>query len=164
MFKYAEANRLDFSPIKMPTIDKSVQNFSHLKYQYGLPGLISDHLPGSYGMDYMDKFIYEHLKRRPTILERLQFLGTHTVGALEFHPASYVTKEDKEIFNISQLYEESKKLLSKESESTHNLNPTLRTLVAVSNSAGGGARAKAMVGFNPINKTISLTIYQCIQL
>ena len=56
-FKYSSVNELDFSPIKMPIANRSVQNFSHLTYQHGLPGLISDHLPGSYGMDYMDKFI-----------------------------------------------------------------------------------------------------------
>ena len=156
-FKYSSANDLDFSPIKMPIANRSVQNFSHLKYQHGLPGLISDHLPGSYGMDYMDKFIYEHLKRKPTIMERLQFLGNHTLGALEFHPASYETKEYKEILNVSQLYMESKKLLNKEHENAQKSSPTLKTLIAVSNSAGGGARAKAMVGFNPTDKTISLT-------
>ena len=156
-FKYLETNSLDFSPIKMPIANRSVQNFSHLTYQHGLPGLISDHLPGSYGMDYMDKFIYEHLKRKPTIMERLQFLGNHTIGALEFHPASNPTKEHKEILDVSQLYVESKKLLYEEHKNNHELNPTLKTLIAVSNSAGGGARAKAMVGFNPIEKTISLT-------
>lgn len=156
-FKYSETNNLDFSPIKMPIANKGVQNFSHLTYQYGLPGLISDHLPGSYGMDYMDKFIYEHLKRKPTIMERLQFLGNHTIGALEFHPATYETEDYKEILNVSQLYMESKKLLSEENESDYESKPTLKTLIAVSNSAGGGARAKAMVGFNPIDKTISLT-------
>jgi serine/threonine-protein kinase HipA len=156
-FKYSERNSLDFSPIKMPLANRSVQNFSHIKYQYGLPGLISDHLPGSYGMDYMDKFIYEHLKRKPTIMERLQFLGNHTLGALEFHPALYQTEDYKEILNVSKLYLESKKLLIKEHEINHESKPTLKTLIAVSNSAGGGARAKAMVGFNPIDKTISMT-------
>ena len=156
-FKYLETNKLDFSPIKMPITDKSVQNFSHIKYQYGLPGLISDHLPGSYGMDYMDKFMYEHLKRKPTIMERLQFLGSHTLGALEFYPASYKIEDYKEILNVSQLYEESKKLLNDEHTIVYESKPTLQTLIAVSNSAGGGARAKAMVGFNPKNKTISMT-------
>ena len=42
-------------------------------------------------------------------------------------------------------------------EDNNNSMPTLKTLIAVSNSAGGGARAKAMVGFNPDDKTISLT-------
>lgn len=156
-FKYSDANRLDFSPIKMPIANKKVYEFSHLAYQHGLPGLISDHLPGSYGMDYMDRFMYEHLKRKPTIMERLQFLGTHTLGALEFHPATYKTQDYKEILNISELYENSKKLLSQANQSNHNSMPTLKTLIAVSNSAGGGARAKAIVGFNPNDKTISLT-------
>ncbi|PUE64071.1 type II toxin-antitoxin system HipA family toxin [Arcobacter caeni] len=156
-FKYLQTNNLDFSPVKMPVTSQNVYNFSHLKYQYGLPGLISDHLPGSYGMNYMDRFIYEHLKRRPTTMERLQFLGSHTLGALEFHPSLYETDNYKEILNVSQLYAESKKLLIEDYENNHNSKLTLKTLIAVSNSAGGGARAKAMVGFNPKDKTISLT-------
>jgi len=155
-FKYSDSNRLDFSPIKMPIATKQVYQFSHLEYQYGLPGLISDCLPGSYGMDYMGRFMFEHLKRKPTIMERLQFLGTHTLGALEFHPTPK-TKDYKKILNISQLYDESKKLLYQNSKSNHNSTITLQTLIAVSNSAGGGARAKAIVGFNPDDKTISLT-------
>ena len=156
-FKYLQTNNLDFSPVKMPVTSQNEYNFSHLKYQYGLPGLISDHLPGSYGMDYMDRFIYEHLKRTPTIMERLQFLGSHTLGALEFHPSLYETDNYKEILNVSQLYAESKKLLIEDYENNHNSKLTIKTLIAVSNSAGGGARAKAMVGFNPKDKTISLT-------
>ena len=154
-FKYSDTNKLDFSPIKMPVANKQIYQFSHLAYQHGLPGLISDHLPGSYGMDYMDRFMFEHLKRKPTTMERLQFLGTHTLGALEFHPA-YKTKDYKEMLNISELYENSKKLLNQEHEDTNSM-PTLKTLIAVSNSAGGGARAKAIVGFNPKDKSISLT-------
>ena len=156
-FKYLQTNNLDFSPVKMPVTSQNVYNFSHLKYQYGLPGLISDHLPGSYGMDYMDRFIYEHLKRTPTIMERLQFLGSHTLGALEFHPSLYETDNYKEILNVSQLYAESKKLLIEDYENNHNSKLTIKTLIAVSNSAGGGARGKAMVGFKPKDKTISLT-------
>ena len=155
-FKYADSNRLDFSPIKMPANNRQVYQFSHLDYQYGLPGLISDCLPGSYGMDYMGRFMFEYLKRKPTIMERLQFLGAHTIGALEFHP-TLKTKDYKKILNISQIYEESKKLLEQNSRRDSNSMTTLQTLIAVSNSAGGGARAKAIVGFNPNDKTISLT-------
>jgi serine/threonine-protein kinase HipA len=154
-FKYEESNILDFSPIKMPVANKQIYQFSHLSFQYGLPGLISDHLPGSYGINFLDRFMFEHLKRKPTIMERLQFLGTHTLGALEFHPA-YKTQDYKEMLNISELYENSKKLLNQEYEDTNSM-PTLKTLLAVSNSAGGGARAKAIVGFNPKDKSISLT-------
>jgi len=82
----------------MPVANKQVYQFSHLVYQYGLPGLISDHLPGSYGMDYMGRFMFEYLKRKPTIMERLQFLGPHTLGALEFYPA-YKTEDYKEVLS-----------------------------------------------------------------
>ena len=156
-FKYLETNTLDFSPIKMPIKSPNIYNFSKIQHQDGLPGLISDHLPGSYGMDYMDKFIYEQLKRTPTVMERLQFLGSHTLGALEFHPVRYKSDGYKEILNVSQLYAESKKILDEDHKYHHNSQATLKTLIAISNSAGGGARAKAMVGFNPEDKSISLT-------
>ena len=97
-FKYSDSNKLDFSPVKMPVTNKQIYQFSHLSFQYGLPGLISDHLPGSYGMNFLDRFMFEHLKRKPTIMERLQFLGTHTLGALEFHPA-HKTEDYKEMSN-----------------------------------------------------------------
>jgi len=156
-FKYSESNILDFSPIKMPISNKKVYEFSHLTYQYGLPGLISDHLPGSYGMNYMDRFMHEYLKRKPTVLERLQFLGGQTLGILEFHPTSYKTQDYEEILNISRVYNESRKLLTEDHENSNNSILTLKTLLAVSNSVGGGARAKVIVGFNPYDKTISLT-------
>lgn len=156
-FRYLPTNSLDFSPIKMPISSPKIYQFSHLAFQYGLPGLISDHLPGHYGMDYMDRFIAKHLKRTPSTMERLQFLGHHTLGALEFHPATYPTQAYKKILTISELYTESKELLNQEFQSKYNAQPTLETLIAVSNSAGGGARAKAMVGFNPKDKSISLT-------
>ena len=155
-FKYLDSNNLDFSPIKMPIKNRQVYNFSHIDFQYGLPGLISDCLPGSYGMNYLDRFMFQYLKRKPTIFERLQFLGTHTLGALEFHP-SLESEEYKEVLNISKVYEESKKILNQENEKENNSILTLKTLIAVSNSAGGGARSKAIVGFNPKDKTISLT-------
>ena len=155
-FKYLDSNNLDFSPIKMPIKNRQVYNFSHIDFQYGLPGLISDCLPGSYGMNYLDRFMFQYLKRKPTIFERLQFLGTHTLGVLEFHP-SLESEEYKEVLNISKVYEESKKILNQENEKENNSILTLKTLIAVSNSAGGGARSKAIVGFNPKDKTISLT-------
>lgn len=156
LFKYSDENLLEFSPIKMRIGNRSVQNFNHIKYQYGLPGLISDNLPGRYGMEYMDRFLFEHLKRKPTILERLKFLGTHTIGALEFHPSEYDTDAYKEILSISNLYKESKNLLDKENKELNNAQAALKTLIAISNSAGGGARAKATVGFNKKDNTISL--------
>ena len=156
LFKYSDENFLEFSPIKMKIGNRSVQNFSHIKYQYGLPGLISDNLPGRYGMEYMDRFLFEHLKRKPTVLERLKFLGTHTIGALEFHPSDYDTDEYKKILSISDLYKESKNLLDTENKELNNAQAALKTLIAVSNSAGGGARAKATFGFNKIDNTISL--------
>ena len=156
LFKYSDENLLEFSPIKMKIGNRSVQNFSHIKHQYGLPGLISDNLPGRYGMEYMDRFLFEHLRRKPTILERLKFLGTHTIGALEFHPSEYDTNEYKDILSISNLYKESKNLLDKENKELNDAQAALKTLIAISNSVGGGARAKATVGFNKKDNTISL--------
>ena len=156
LFKYSDENLLEFSPIKMRIGNRSVHNFSHIKYQYGLPGLISDNLPGRYGMEYMDRFLFEHLRRKPTILERLKFLGTHTIGALEFHPSEYDTNEYKDILSISNLYKESKNLLDKENKELNDAQAALKTLIAISNSVGGGARAKATVGFNKKDNTISL--------
>ena len=89
-------------------------------------------------------------------MEKLQFIGSNTLGALEFYPDL-----EKEIINIKKLYEESKKIYFLKTNINknkfQNIKANLKTLIALSNSTGGGARAKVIVGFNPHNKTISIT-------
>ena len=134
-----------FSPLQLNTT--AVQTYPDLAFQSFLPGLISDHLPGAYGEKYMNAFFQKNRNKIPSTLEKLQFIGEHSIGALEFKPIieSGVTGE---ILELKEMYKLSKNALCGE----HNFE--LATLIAISNSAGGGARAKAHVGFNKDTKKL----------
>lgn len=142
-------NTLPFSPIKITKMGEPY-NFSHLEHQYGLPGLISDSLPGKYGNTFLEEFFIRHFKKAPTTIEKLQILGSNTMGALTYEPEKLHerSKSTQAIFQMSELYEETKKALFGESEFE------LEKIIALSNSAAGGAQPKAIVGLNPNQKSM----------
>jgi len=143
-FSLSPKNKLNFSPFKLKEKGKTVE-FSHLLYQQGLPGLISDCLPGVYGKEYIDEFFMKHFKFKPSYLETLQFLGENTMGALTFGPNLKDIKYERKniMLDAIELYSETKKALLGDADFSIN------EIIAISNSAASGARPKAIVGFNP---------------
>jgi len=142
-FSLSPINKLNFSPIKLKEKGKDYE-FSHLQFQKGLPGMISDSLPGVYGKEYLDEFFMKHFKFAPTHLETLQFLGQNTMGALTYEPELKQSKNNRfnAIFDAMELYQETKKALIGDADFSIN------EIIAISNSAASGARPKAIVGFN----------------
>jgi len=138
-------NALLFSPLKLK--NKKTTTYPDLSFQSFLPGLISDHLPGSYGDKYMNAFFKKKQNKMPSTLEKLLFIGEHSIGALEFKP-SIQSNIKGQILELKDMHKLSKDALRGE----HDFE--LATLIAVSNSAGGGARAKAHVGFNADNEKL----------
>lgn len=137
-FEATGASTVDFSPLQLQP--SGTHSYPDLGFQHYLPGLIADHLPGSYGLKYMDAFFRKANGRLPSVSERLQFIGKHSIGALEFEPAVDAGVKGTAI-EMREMYQLSKEALQGE----HDF--ALATLIAVSNSAGGGARAKAHVGY-----------------
>lgn len=144
-FSMNPKNALPFSDIKMKTMGITY-NFSHIVHQYGLPGLINDSLPGQYGHQVLDEFFMKHSGRLPTPLEKLQILGDNTLGALIYEPEILTGKKGNKsaILDIAELYEETRKVLYGEQDFE------LEQIIAISNSAAGGAQPKAVVGIDPI--------------
>ena len=142
-FSLSPNNKLNFSPIKLKEKGRDYE-FSHLPFQKGLPGMISDSLPGVYGKEYLDEFFMKHFKFKPTYLETLQFLGENTMGALTYEPELKELNKSRTtaIFDASELYQETKKALIGDADFSIN------EIVAMSNSAASGARPKAIVGYN----------------
>ena len=141
-FEATSSDTLTFSPLMLT--DLKTHSYPNLSFQNYLPGLISDHVPGKYGMTYMDLFFKQKQAQLPTTLERLQFVGQHSIGALEFVPSTQ-TGIASEVLELQEMYQLSRDALRGE----HSFE--LATLIAISNSAGGGARAKAHVGYNQHN-------------
>jgi len=114
-------------------------------------GPISDALPGGYGMEYLGKYFTDEYGRKPSIVELLSFVGTHALGALEFRPQSDAVAIDEELVStLQELKTRSRKVY----EGEHDLD--IDKLIAISNSAAGGARTKAVVGFNPNKNKIHI--------
>jgi serine/threonine-protein kinase HipA len=112
-------------------------------------GLIGDAIPGAYGSKYLNRFFKDEFGRSPSVVETLAFIGSHGLGAIEFKPSSEEGEIDSElILTINELKMQSRRIY----EGEHNID--IAKLIAVSNSAIGGARAKAAVGFNPANKKV----------
>lgn len=125
--------------IKVKTSEKNIHEI----------GILADSLPGAYGMDYLIKYFTDEHGHKPSIIEILSFVGKHGLGALEFKPEDNATKIGTEFSTTIQDFKMQTRNIY---QGEHKFN--VSKLIAISNSAAGGARTKAVVGFNPENNHI----------
>jgi len=154
-------NGPEVSPITMP-IRRAPYTFPALSYQSfrGLPGLLSDSLPDRYGNALIDVWLASQ-GRDPgsfNTVERLCYIGTRGMGALEFSPAQGPRPSRTRDIQISALVELASEILSDREALTVSLleghkEQALRDILSVGTSAGG-ARAKAVIAFNPKTKEV----------
>ena len=149
---------LDVAPLTMPLSNAgkgSIFQFAQLPKEtfQGLPGLLSDALPDRFGNQLIDLWLASQGRGKGSMspVERLCYLGTRGIGALEFQPMERNEKEPSKGLEIGALVELSKKALSiKESLDSHFSKEDAETfadIIKVGTSAGG-ARAKAVVAYN----------------
>jgi serine/threonine-protein kinase HipA len=152
----------DLSPLKMPVQSaRNIFNFPELKPDRnspfdtfkGLPGLLADVLPDTYGNQLINLWLAQN-GREPNSMnpvEMLCFIGTRGMGALEFEPAAL--KESKRSFSIEMdsLVDIAKKMLSQKTSFKTHLKKedeeALREILKIGTSAGG-ARPKAVIAYN----------------
>ncbi|WP_109301068.1 type II toxin-antitoxin system HipA family toxin [Aquimarina sp. AU474] len=148
--------KLDVSPIHMPITSsaKKIYSFPNLNQDTykGLPGMLSDVLPDDFGNRLIDQWLALNNipKSEFTPLDRLCYIGTRGMGALEFQPAKNVGKAQTTMLEVDKLALLAEKILNTR-ESLHlNLSDTehLNELIKVGTSAGG-QRAKAIIAYNP---------------
>jgi len=140
----------DIAPLTMPLSDRTFAFDSLNKETYqGLPGVLSDSLPDSYGHSLIDVWLAGNKipKNEFTPLDRLCYVGKRGMGALEYQPA--VNKTDvNEAIDVDLLSSLATEILSRRENLHVDLSDTgLRELLSVGTSAGG-ARPKATVGLN----------------
>ncbi|MFN4854640.1 MAG: type II toxin-antitoxin system HipA family toxin [Bacteroidota bacterium] len=152
----------DLSPLKMPVQSaRNIFRFPELKPDRnspfdtfkGLPGLLADVLPDTYGNQLINLWL-EQNGREPNSMnpvEMLCFIGTRGMGALEFEPAAL--KESKRTFSIEMdsLVDIAKKMLSQKSSFKTHLKKedeeAMMEILKIGTSAGG-ARPKAVIAYN----------------
>jgi len=148
---------IDLAPLKMPLQANRIYQFTDLPRRsfHGLPGLLSDSLPDSYGHRLINVWL-ARTGREPgefNAVDRLCYTGVRGMGALEYEPAiDAVATEDKllevhELVELASLAFASKEALDTKFFADDN-EQALLDILSVGTSAGG-ARAKAVIAFNP---------------
>ena len=121
----------------------------------GLPGLLADALPDSFGNALIDVWLVETGQRIETFspVDRLCYVGTRGVGALEFQPAVR-GQNARHAIEIAQLVDLARRVLADRTSMAGRLGTgddraALQDILRVGTSAGG-ARAKAVLAWNPL--------------
>jgi len=154
----------NLSPIKMPLSNAKgkIFSFSELKNSEtfkGMPGLLADMLPDKYGNALINTWLARN--GRPTgslnPVEILCFIGKRGMGALEFSPVQPKAYGTNTKILISDLVQVAENILSDRTNFSTNLSleeeKAMTDILKIGTSAGG-ARAKAIIAFNPITKEI----------
>lgn len=153
---------LDLAPLKMPISDQRHQfSFPELRKdknsEYdtfkGLPGLLADALPDKYGNQLINLWLAQQGRPPDSMnpVEMLCFIGTRSMGALEFEPT--VLKESKRAFSIEidSLVATALNMLDQRKVFSTNLKTddqkAVLEILKIGTSAGG-ARPKAVIAWN----------------
>ena len=154
-FEYDEhfvGKGLEPSPLMMPVKQGRIYSFGNLNRDvfYGLPGMLADSLPDTYGRALFDKWLSMVGRTSGNPIETLCFLGQRCTGALEFEPATGPITTDMKI-EIDSLVEVAKEALSKKEEFGTNLDADRKAAIAEIlrlGTSAGGQRAKAVIAYN----------------
>ena len=143
---------LEPSPLMMPVRQGRVYSFGNLNREVfsGLPGMLADSLPDTYGRALFDKWLTLTGRTAGNPIETLCFLGQRCMGALEFEPATGPVSSDMEI-EIDSLVEVAKEALAKKEEFGTNLGVDRKAAIAEIlrlGTSAGGQRAKAIIAYN----------------
>lgn len=150
------ASGIEVAPLMLP-LSRRLYSFPALRSEtfHGLPGFLADSLPDRFGNALIDTWLARQGRAPASFnaVERLCYVGSRGMGALEFSPAIGPMARRTSRVEVDQLVELASEVLMhrdnlqgwfhKESRDT-----ALRDILRVGTSAGG-ARAKAVIAWNP---------------
>lgn len=148
---------IQLAPLMMPLAD-APYSFPGLPRDTfkGLPGLLADSLPDKFGNRLIDAWLAQQGRAPSSFdpVERLCYIGTRGIGALEFEPAVGSPSTRSTTLQIAGLVELANRVLDDRGRLEGTLNgnvndqAVLEDILRVGTSAGG-ARAKAVLAWNP---------------
>ncbi|WP_378187916.1 type II toxin-antitoxin system HipA family toxin [Aquimarina sp. W85] len=158
---FIESTSWDVSPLFMPLKNSTnrIYTFPRLNEETfkGLPGMLSDVLPDDFGNRLIDQWLMLNNipKAQFTPLDRLCYIGTRGMGALEFQPSKMVGAKKASVLEVDKLVTLAQKVLSSREQLSMTMTETedLNELIKVGTSAGG-QRAKAIIAYNATTNEI----------
>jgi serine/threonine-protein kinase HipA len=156
-FEYAPAflrSGIDLAPLTMPLAAArepfAFPDLPPLTYRR-LPGMLADALPDDFGNTLIDAWMAREgiAKSQITSLDRLAYMGRRGMGALEFKPArGPKASKSTTAIELAELVESARRAVEGSLGSDAHAEAALAQIIQVGTSAGG-ARAKAVVAWNP---------------
>jgi serine/threonine-protein kinase HipA len=150
-------NGVALSPLHLP-LQIPPRSFPNLSREtwYGLPPEIADSMPDAFGNAIIDA---ELARRGAGIgevspLDRLAYVGSRAMGALEFRPAIGPESPIPTLLEIGELVGVARDVVSGNLSISAESQKALKQILAVGTSAGG-ARAKAVVNIDEKTGEIS---------
>lgn len=159
-FEYDRAfagSGIEVAPLTMP-LSRSLYSFPELAPNtfHGLPGLLADSLPDRYGTILINAWLATQGRKPDSFnaVERLCYIGTRGMGALEYAPAIGPKPRRATHVEVDRLVKLASEILSHRNDLQTSFGvdrdkeEALREILRVGTSAGG-ARAKAVIAWNP---------------
>lgn len=149
-------SQVEVAPLFMP-LGERIYSFPGLNPAsfYGLPGMLADALPDRYGHTLINAWLATQGRTPDSAdaVERLCYMASRGMGALEFTPAAGPRTRKSERIQIDSLVELASEVLTNRNTLQVSFGDpdkadALREILLVGASAGG-ARAKAIIAWNP---------------
>jgi serine/threonine-protein kinase HipA len=146
----------------MPLNRNAVFSFPELRNSNtfkGLPGLLADVMPDKYGNAIINSWLQKNNRPSNSLnpVEILCFIGKRGMGAFEFEPNHAETEMQDVDLEISSLVHIAEQILQERQDFNSLFSKMddkhLYDLLKIGTSAGG-ARAKAVIAFNPNTKQV----------
>ena len=152
--KNFKTSGLEISPLKLPLSQSGVYTNNDERYFEGLAGVFHDTLPDKFGTKVIERY-FESKNIPPhqlSVLQKLMFVGDKSIGAITYKPVLHKIEEKtvNELIELQNFYENAKKII------TGDAIEVVDEMLNFMDSAAsvGGARAKAIIGYNEDTKEI----------
>jgi len=149
---------IELAPRTMPVAryggPYSFPNLPEATYQR-LPALLSDALPDDFGNALINAYMTSRGRTVASVtpLDRLAYMAKRGMGALEFRPALGTRTDSKEALDMKGLVESARMAIHGSLGTEGEARAAFNRIISVGTSAGG-ARAKAVVAWNPASGEI----------
>jgi serine/threonine-protein kinase HipA len=152
---------IEVSPVRMPLREQPYR-FAGLPRDAfsGLPGMLADSLPDRWGTALVNAWLASQGREESSfdVVERLCYVGTRGMGALEFEPAREPAAGEGADLQFDALVRLAGEMLAQRERFVAELaadpeEDAIKAILAVGTSAGG-ARPKAIIAYNAATRQV----------